>query len=482
MTEMTERQFRKLRLDPAAFRSALMIDAGGVVRPFVEVVEAWQVEDFEALDPAWRRMVHRDESIEPTHTRAWIERPRGHSKSTDEAAMVLWALFASDRAIRGVAAAADKDQARILRDAIEFLIRLNTWLSEVIEVQRDCIINKHTGARLDIIASDVASSYGLLLDFVIADEVTQWQKGDMWDSLISTAAKKANCVFIVLTNAGLQDSWQANVRKIINESAQRWYFHALDGPKASWISEEFLEEQRLLLLSGPAFERLWLNRWSSGGGDALTRDVIDAAFDPDANVMTGKELGWKYAVGIDLGVKRDASAVVVLATEPYRAGSIRLAYAKTYRPSESSSGKVDLQQIELDLIDIHRKYKPQAYAFDPWNCELLAQRLEMSLNSWRDSPYFGSDLFQETPPTAENLREQAALTIQLFNDRRLSLYECADLRRDLNKLRVEEKSYGYRLTSPRDATGHGDTFSAFALALPHAYKLSGQSRQFYYAL
>ena len=57
----------------------------------------------------------------------------------------------------------------------------------------------------------------------------------------------------------------------------------------------------------------------------------------------------------------------------------------------------------------------------------------------------------------------------------MQCYECEPLHRDLHKLRVVEKSYGVRLESPRDGEGHGDTFSAFALALLMAHELAGKA-------
>ena len=41
------------------------------------------------------------------------------SKTTDLAAMVTWVLFASRRRLQGYGAAADRNQARLLRDSIE---------------------------------------------------------------------------------------------------------------------------------------------------------------------------------------------------------------------------------------------------------------------------------------------------------------------------------------------------------------------------
>ena len=72
---------------------------------------------------------------------------------------------------------------------------------------------------------------------------------------------------------------------------------------------------------------------------------------------------------------------------------------------------------------------------------------------------------KELPATGHNLQRMASRIIESFTDRRVVLYECEDLKRDLLKLRVEEKSYGYRLVSPRDHYGHGDLASAFANAL-----------------
>jgi hypothetical protein len=47
---------------------------------------------------------------------------------------------------------------------------------------------------------------------------------------------------------------------------------------------------------------------------------------------------------------------------------------------------------------------------------------------------------REIPPTAQNLREQATLVIESFQDRRFQFFPCEALHRDLLKLRVEEKS------------------------------------------
>ena len=88
------------------------------------------------------------------------------------------------------------DQARLLRDAIGRLAYCNPWLSAIIEIQNYKVANPRTGSSLDIITSDAPTSYGLTPDAVVCDEVVHWRRRDLWDSLISSAAKRSTCMFV----------------------------------------------------------------------------------------------------------------------------------------------------------------------------------------------------------------------------------------------------------------------------------------------
>jgi hypothetical protein len=209
----------------------------------------------------------------------------------------------------------------------------------------------------------------------------------------------------------------------------------------------------------------------------LTPADIAAAFVDDLHPMTGQERGWLYAAGVDLGLTRDCSAVVVLAVPADgMAGRIRLANHRLWRPTLGK--KIDLTEVERHILELDQQYNLITVAFDPWQAEHMAQRLEADSGHRRRSAlrqrFSHKPWMREIPPTAANLREQATLIIESFADRRFQFYDCEPLRRDLLKLRVEEKSYGIRLTSPRDGTGHGDTFSAFSLALLVGHELAGR--------
>lgn len=466
----------ELQGSPAAFRAALLIDSDSGPLPFKP--DDWQQKDFAALDDGWRRAVIGT-SHPAAKQRAWLERPRGHSKSADLGSMSAWALFASRRPLSGIAAAGDQDQASLLKQAISKLLAHNPWLARVLEVQASRVVNLHTGSTLSIITSDAPTSYGLTPDFCIADEVTHWKKRDLFDSLLSSAAKRSTCMFVIITNAGMSDDWQWKTREAVRVDPD-WYFSRLDGPCASWIKPKLLAEQSRLLPS-IAFARLWLNRWTTGGGDALTEGDIAAAFRADIAPQFSAVAGWDYVAGLDLGVARDSSALCILGVRRSHAGHgmIRLAAAKVWRPTPGS--RVNLQDVEDAIADAHARFNLKACNYDPWNAAHLASRLQaggLSMYSHNLGKHHSTSRVPmvETTPTPKNLQAMATVLIEAFTDHRIEMYPLPELHRDLRRLRVEERQYGFRLVAPRDATGHGDLGTAFSLALLAASDIASKRK------
>lgn len=263
---------------PSEWRQFLRLDAS---QPHTlgQIATDWQRRDLEALDAAWSHACgHNDER--PPVRMAWLERPRGHSKTTDLAAQVSYALLHSLRSLRGYAIAADIEQAQLLTAAVANLAAANREEFEPLQIGRNRIENHATGSVLQLLGRDVASSYGLTPDFLILDELTHWPASSesLWHSLTSSAAKRPHCVTIIATNAGTARNWQWRLR----ETARRnpaWHFTSLDGPQAPWLSAEDLALQRTLL-PPRTFARLWLNQWQGIGPTEATR------------YQAGAVLGW----------------------------------------------------------------------------------------------------------------------------------------------------------------------------------------------
>lgn len=466
---------------PPAFRRDLQVDVSGEIHTLGKIVDDWQDADFKSVDPALMLCAGRLKK-DKIVLKAWFERSRGHSKTSDIAVIASWALVFAKRPLKGYCFAADADQAALLRNAIELLLRLNPWMAHFIRVTKTSIenINERSpgfGSTLQVNSSDSASAYGLNADFLICDEVTHWSKEALWTAIYSTSDKRTNCLLLIITNAGYQESWQFPIREQARISDD-WIFSRLDGPVASWLTPEVIEGQTKMLPPGEA-SRLWGNNWTSTSSDLFSAEDVDLAFSPEHSPMTGQEPGWTFIAGLDLGVSRDWSAVVVIAVKSDGSSSnIRLAHTKQWRPIHPA--KVDYIEIENHVLKLDAQYQLENVCFDPFQAESLMQRLESDSDHARRNarrqrwtePWVRSIL-----NTPANLGKIATLTIEGLHDRRFEFYPEENLRRDFKKLRVEAKSYGYRLVSPRDANlGHGDTFSALSVALLVAHEIAGKEK------
>lgn len=304
---------RAARRFPSAFRRQLKLTSDSR-QTLAGMLQPWQEADFGALDAAWRQLAGYDDS--PAFLRAYVERPRGHAKTSDTAVQLAWILQNAQRRVEGLAAAADREQAALLRDAVFRLAEHNPEYCADLSFTRFEVRNGRTGSRLSVIASDVQSSWGALPDFIICDELCHWEKPDMWYSLFSSAAKQRHCILVVLTNAGVGRGWHWEVREAARRSSQ-WYFSSLEGTQAPWIEATHLQEQRQLL--PPAvFDRLWHNRWQHSDGEFVTLAEAQACRDDSLSPQQQGQPGRRYFAAVDYAEKHDYTVGVVLHREAER--------------------------------------------------------------------------------------------------------------------------------------------------------------------
>lgn len=123
--------------------------------------------------------------------------------------------------------------------------------------------------------------------------------------------------------------------------------------------------------------------------------------------MTGREEGWLFVAGVDLGLTRDCSAVVVLAVpDGGKAGRIRLAHNRLWRPVPGK--KISLLDVQQHILALDAQYGLEAVAFDPWQMEHLAQVLEADSGHRRRNRlrrFAGKPWMREMAPTTTNLRQ-----------------------------------------------------------------------------
>jgi hypothetical protein len=215
-------------------------------------------------------------------------------------------------------------------------------------------------------------------------------------------------------------------------------------PPPSWLADEFERQQEEL--PDLVFERLWLNRWSSGIGDAIQeRDIV--ACTVREGPLSGREEGWMYYGGVDLSVSRDTSAIVIVGKKQ---AHIRLAHVAAWKPPKG--GKIDLSILRQAILTLNEIYNPH-FMVDPYQAELLVEDLQQR------------GVAAETVTfTGKNLMEMAAALVEAFSSRQIEIWNDVLLLSDLRRLKLVETPGGYRLEASRTAQGHADRATALALA------------------
>jgi hypothetical protein len=456
--QQAEATLAKLRSDPAVFRAIAPVEIDGEIRRYGDVQDDWQRRDHEAMDDAWRLVA--GQKVTPKYQRAFLERPRGHDKTTGLALNILWVLWASPRKIVGAGFAADKEQAQLLRNAIDRFLRLMPWLGDVIECNKFEVVNKETGSIFTIASADVATSWGLLLDFAACDETTHWSNRELWDSVLSTIAKKKNALLISISNAFYKDSWAFQLRESVRNDSD-WYFSRLEGVRASWISPKIISEQKRLL-PAQTFDRLWNNNWQASNASGLNQSDVEACC-----VLRGpspRRLDRIAIATLDIGVKRDFTGLSVLHVKP--AGrSIEVANCWQWRPQDNG-GRVDLTNVRETIIAAHDIYKFGVLITDPSQGYLL-------LDDLANAGIVGIPFAY----TSESCDAMTTALTECLQFGILKYYPHPGLKRDFEKMKVVERVVNghikQRLDAPRDLdSGHCDLLQAIAHALPACLEIA----------
>src|SRR5207248_2981551 len=124
----------------------------------------------------------------------------------DLAAVALSLLLSAEGRERLYWLAADAEQGRLAIDAIAGYCDRTPALRDALLLTASAVEAKATGARLDVLAADAASSWGIRPSAVFVDELTQWSDTSgprrLWESVSSAVAKRSDAKLTVLCTAG----------------------------------------------------------------------------------------------------------------------------------------------------------------------------------------------------------------------------------------------------------------------------------------
>lgn len=493
MTSKRERAratFTKLSTDPRCFVENLIFRTPEGKERFGEVLAPHQKEWLDVLCPAFLSLAKGEI---PTAQRVWVEGTKGSAKDDLTAALVLWLARFSRRPLTVQVGAADQDQANELVKSAKVWVHFNPKLFA--HAGKDVVaINNHkiVGPLVDIeiIATDVASSHGAKPDLLILNEVHAITKWEFCENLLDNASKVPDGLVVVLTNAGFQDTDAWRWREIARTS-ERWTFLQYAQP-APWISAAELAEAERRCRTRSRFLRLFWGVWpTSGMGDAFDPDQIKRIVRIEEPKQFVREQGWVYVGGLDVGVRRDDTALVIVGkhvgyveevveedeSDKDRywwlddcpeaeskqiihtgTGKLRLVHVAVWKPGDSPTGRVQIENVEREILEIHQRLGLAALDCDSSQTEQLAQGLRKS----------GLEA-EAIAQTSQRQELMAEALFSAFQNDLLDLYEQSELIADLANCQLVESGNRYRLISPKnnkgEGTHHGDTLAGLLNAV-----------------
>lgn len=385
-------------------------------------------------------------------TSAVMTVPRGNGKSTFLAGLALWALFDPDdsgepqvpivattinqavRSVYGVALGMVQKSPELLCRAI--------WHTGI-GTQK---IFANTGGEMFPISNDPDGLQGLDPSLAVCDEIG-FMPVESWDSLLLASGKRPRSLVVGIGTPGFDKDnalWHLREREMSGAALPGFHFTEFSAPvgcaaddERVWhdanpaLAEGYMNIEALrtaVALSPEGHFRIFrLGQWVDGveswlGDDGRT--VWLSLVDPYVHVV-----GDPVWIGVDVGLKRDSTAVCVASRRPD--GRLHLAW-RLWLPTKDEP--VDVTEVMQHLRNLDVQYDVQGVSFDPRFFDVPAKMLsdeglpliEVPQSLERMTPAIGSvfeaikraELSHDGTPV---VTEQVLNAVARFNDRGFTL-------------------------------------------------------------
>jgi hypothetical protein len=384
---------------------------------------------------------------------SFLTRARGGSKTCDLAGIAVACMLAQLPArSRLYALAADRDQGRLLVDAIDGFAARTPELRNALRVDAYRVTATRSGSVLDVLAADAPGSWGIRPALLIVDELAQWGTTGaprrLWEATSTAVAKMPGARLVVLTTAGDPAHW---ARKVLDHALcdPLWHVHEVAGPPP-WLDPERLAEQRRRLPEA-SYRRLFENEWIAVDEALASPDDLAACATLSGPVPP--EPDRRYLIGLDVGLKKDRTAAAVCHAEKIPEGEgVRVVLDRLEVWAGTREKPVQLADVETWIMEASRAYNRAQVVVDPWQAIGLAQRLRA-----------GGVQVEEFTFSAGSVGRLASTMLTLIRNRALLLPDDEALLDELGNVRVRETSPGV-LRLDHDVDRHDDRAIAIALA------------------
>ena len=429
---------------------------------FGEIAEEWQRRDI--IAPKVKAM-HWLAGIDKTYTgpTKFLDiLPRGHDKSSLEGRLMTWLLCYSTVPISGYLIACDAKQAGLILDAMLAEAKLNPWIHRKLKFIKNTVTGP--AGTIEALPADDKGSYGLRGNVFIFDEFTHWPNDRMWSAVMSGAHKRYRSLSIVISNAGLLDTWQDEVRKTAKHDPD---WHVFEAPEhttlASWLTKEKVDQSRRVLIPSEAarvLDNVWIDPVSEA--DYLRRYEIQQCCDKQRERSTRYDPNYTYLLSWDYGRVNDRSVGVVGHLDEQ--GTVVIDAMDVFAGNHNRPITID--QVEKWIEEMVEFYNVERLIFDPYQMEGTIQKWDGRKRVTRHTGRQG----------ASNMEIAMILRERIVNKRIVWYPGCGDLlvedgrtetlEQELAALRVKRTSYGFRFD--HDNNKHDDRAVALGMLALYA--------------
>jgi len=433
---------------------------------------------------------------------AFIFLPRKQGKTVVAAGLALYALFCDGEPGAEVyAAAADRDQARLLWDVAKRQIQAEPALAEACQLYQHSIVIESMGSCFKAISADAHTKHGYNSHFVVVDELHAQPNSELVDVLLTSTGARRQPMVVYLSTSDFERPSVCNEK---HAYASKVRDGVLDDPgflpviyeadlDDDWtdpevwartnpnlgvsLSLEYLERECRRAQETPSYENTFKRLHLNIRTQADVQWLAMADWDGCEDEFSPSELeGRPCYAGLDLASTTDLTALVLYFPEddhsvvPFfwapRDGAIqrekrdRVPYLTWARQDalELTEGNVcDYDVIRARINELAATFQIREIAFDRWGATQLMTQLQ---GDGHEIVPFGQGYASLSAPAKE--LEKLVLSKQLRHNGHPVLRWCA------SNVMIESDSAGNIKPSKKKSTERIDGIVALTMAIGRA--------------
>lgn len=239
------------------------------------------------------------------------------------------------------------------------------------------------GAHVECVPIDPTGEAGGNDDMTVFSELWGWKSKAhqrMWSEMTLSPTKWGNSQRWIDTYAGIEGEspileflYETGVKNgrlvwddlevYVNDAAKMlavW----VTKPMFPWQTPEYYAEESSTLTE-EEYGRMHGNRWGKS-----SEAFIPIEWWKNATKQLPSLDRRGVVIGLDAAVSNDCFALVVVSVT---SGRPELRHAKVWYPPEG--GKIDFDEVEIELLKLFKEYNVVEVAYDPYQLESMAQRL-----------------------------------------------------------------------------------------------------------